>query len=335
MKTENFVENGVAHGEIASELLSGTSLSQYRPVKSSINMGALPKGAWEKIDDTIERVAKDELMAIGDLNKAPGVAVNFDGMSASSYTLYRASSMSSAHVAMSPDTRGESDVLDFDSISVPLPVTVKDFWVNTKQVSMATAQGVSLAAYATEEATYRVSYELEETLFNGSFTGVGSTLYGYTTFPSRQTYTIPVSWSTQDPELIFVDVNKMVNKSMTADHYGPWILYIPWEYSSRLNEDYTVGAVPYPTGVTIHDRLMKIPNLQSIEVSKHVTNDNIVLVEMSQRTVRLLNGIGMTAVDWEPPGSPNWNHNFKVITMAVPMLIADYNGNCGIVHGKV
>jgi hypothetical protein len=335
MAKDNYIKKGVPHGDVASALLNGEGVSQYRPIRSNINMAALPKRAWEMVDETIERVAKTELLGIADLNRTPGVPVNFNGMSASTYTMYRASEMTPAHMAMSPDTRGEADILDFDSLSVPLPVTVKDFWVNTKQVSMAATEGVSLATYATEEATYQVSWELEDTLFNGNFKAAGSNVWGYTTFPSRQTYSITTSWSTADPEDIFADVNAMVTQSMNHNHYGPWVLYIPWEYSARLNEDYTVGAVPYPTGVTIGDRIMRIPNLQKIEVSKHLANNNVVLVEMSQRTVKLLNGIGMTAIDWEPPGSPNWNHNFKVITMAVPLLIADYQGQCGIVHGSV
>lgn len=334
MENKNYIKDGVAHGKLANALMNenGNSIAKYRPVQSSINAAALPARIWETIDQTILRVAKQELVGIADLNRAPGIAMNFDGMTASVYTLWRASKMSPAHTAMSPDTRGEADILDFDSTSVPLPVTVKDFWLNTKQTSTANANGISLAQYATEEATFQVSNLLEETLFNGNFVAAGSTVYGYTTFPARQTYTI-TDWTTAAPEDIFHEVNAMVHASMDANHFGPWILYIPWEYSLRLNEDYTTGAVPTPLAQTIQQRLLQINNLSAIRVSKHLATNNVVLVEMSQRTVRLINGIPMTAIDWEPPGSPNWNHNYKVIAMSVPLLISDYEGQCGIVHG--
>lgn len=340
MSDKNYVLNGAPHGPVAKQLMSGVSLSDYRTLAS------LPKRAWDEVDATIMRVAKDQMPGIADLNRAPGVAMTFNGMSASTYTMWRASKMSAAHVSMTPDTRGESDILDFDSISVPLPVTVKDFWVNTKQVAMASTEGVSLATYATEEATYQVANLVEANLFNGDYTAAGSVLSGYTTYGDRNLYTLAGDWGTIDPDLILADVNNMVHLSMKANHFGPWILYIPWKFASRLNLDYLL-----PSGVTttspstdIRGRVMMINGLQNITVSKHLVSasdtpvpgeiDNVVLVEMSPRTVRLLNGITMTAIDWEPPGSPNWNHNFKVITMTVPMLLSDYDGQCGIVHGS-
>jgi hypothetical protein len=347
MSDKNYVLNGAPHGEVATQLMSGVALSDYRTLAS------LPKRAWESVDQTIIRVAKDQMPGIADLNRAPGVAVNFNGLSASTYTMWRASKMSAAHVSMTPDTRGESDILDFDSISVPLPVTVKDFWVNTKQVSMAATEGVALATYAAEEATYQVANLVEGNLFNGSYSAAGSTLYGYMTFPDRKTHPMPLPWADPSgtltlasPSEIFSDINTMISIATDQNHFGPFMLYVPWRYMTRLNEDYLVADVGGATApsVTIKDRLMMLTGLQGITASKFLPvidaiapvnpeTDNIMLVEMSPRTVKLLNGMTMTAIDWEPPGSPNWNHNFKVITMAVPMMLSDYDGNCGIIHG--
>ena len=336
MKSENYVEKGVAHGEVAKTLMSGNSVAQYRPIRSSVNMAALPKRAWEKIDESILRVAKEMLVGIGDLNRAAGVPINFDGMTAATYQLYKASDMSPAYMNMSPDTRGEADVLDFSRVSVPLPVTVKDFWVNTKQVSMASTEGVDLAAYAAEEATFQVALELEETLFNGNFTAVGSTIYGYTTFPDRNTVAIS-DWANvaTAKSTIISDVIAMTQASIDKNHFGPWMMYIPSTYQSVMSEDYLVETSEYPTGQTVRERILQIPGIQDIKMSRQLANNNVILIEMSARTIRLLNGMPMTAVDWEPPGSPNWNHNFKAIAMTVPFIHADYNGQCGLVHGSV
>lgn len=336
MEEKNFVKKGIPHGEVASLLSEGEKgLSKYRTLAS------LPRRAWEIIDDTTERVAREQLMAIGDLNRAPGVAINIDGMTGSTYNLYRSSSMSPAHTAMSPDTIGDTDALDFDSIAVPLPVTVKDFWINTREVSMASSKGMGLISFATEEAVYKVTQELESNLFNADYRVGGTTMYGYTTFPDRQLYTIPTAWTTPfvgggfSPDDILKDVVNMIDKAMQANHFGPYNLYIPTAYAPIMMLDYTIDVAIGTTGVSIEQRLLQLNNLNAVKVSPYLAANNVVLVEMSPRTVKLINGMPLTAVDWEPPGSPNWNHNFKAITMTVPLLISDYDGNCGIVHGSV
>jgi hypothetical protein len=122
---------------------------------------------------------------------------------------------------------------------------------------------------------------------------------------------------------------------MQANHYGPWVLYIPWQYRVRLNEDYTVGTNDYPTGTSIESRLLQLPGLEEIKVSTNLANDNVLLVEMTSQTVQMINGMPMRVLAWEPTGTPNWSHKFKVMTIMVPFLMSDYKGQCGIVHGSV
>ena len=297
----------------------------------------LPKIAWEYIDDVVVRTAKEELNGITDLNSNPNTNITFDGMSASVYTKRRISEMSAAYMGMSPEAGGEAGRLDETNISIPLPVTYKDFWLNTKQVAMAARIGYPIDVTHIEEATRSVVRKLEDTLFNGEFPDGGSTLYGYTKFPDRVPYTIPESWTAvgKTPDEIFADVNAMVNLSMTNNHYGPWIIYIPWQYQIVLNKDYYIGDTYTVADGTIYDRLLKIPGVQAIKMTHSLAADNVVMVEMTSGTIQLINGIPIRAMAWEPPGSPSWDHKFKVMGMAAPMCLSDYNGQCGIVHGSI
>jgi hypothetical protein len=127
----------------------------------------------------------------------------------------------------------------------------------------------------------------------------------------------------------------MMAESLKKHHRGPWILYIPWDYQIRLNEDYHIGTGDYPVAGSIRSRLMELPGLLSIRVSHYMPSNTAVLVEMTNSTVMLINAMDMQAVAWEPPGVPYWNHKFKVMTMAVPMMMDDYDQNCGIVLGTV
>jgi hypothetical protein len=122
---------------------------------------------------------------------------------------------------------------------------------------------------------------------------------------------------------------------MQANHMGPWVLYIPWQYQVRLNQDYTVETSGYPVSGSIQNRLSQLPGLEAIRVSKNLANDNVVLVEMNSSSVQLITGLPMSVQDWEPANSNNWKHLFKVLTISVPFLYSDYDGNCGIVHGSV
>lgn len=302
---------------------------QYRSLET------LPQQAWEYIDSAVIRTAKENLVGIADLNASAGTRLNFDGMSASVYTRKRISEVGAAAVAVNPDNVSDSAILDMDDLSVPMLVTYKDFHVDTKQLSMAARSGLPLDTALAEEATRSVARTLENNLFNANITANGATMYGYTTFPDRQTYTIPTSWSTAQPDDILADVNNMMSLSIQSNHFGPWMLYIPWQYHPILNLDYHVGTGDYPVAGSVRTRLMELPGLLDIKVSSYVANDTVVLVEMTSGTVQLINGMPIRTVAWEPAGTPNWTHKFKVMTISVPLLVSDYKGNCGIVHGSV
>jgi len=313
------------------EMLSGkafANMAQYR------QLSTLPERAWKYIDDRMLAVAKAELVGIADLASSPDTNINFDGTSSSVYLRDRVSEVNEAKMAMSPDTRGESGALLFDEIGVPLPVTYKDFPVEKRQIESARRENIPFRTTLIEESTRAVSRMLEETLFNGSYTAAGQTLYGYTTFPDRNTDTIS-DWANvaTTPEDIINEIIAMISLSVTANHYGPWNLYIPSGYRARFSEDYAVGT--YPTGLTIEQRALQIDGLNAIRTSRNLATNNVVLVEMNSTTVQMINGLPMQVIDWEPANSPNWRHTWKVLTIMVPFVYSDYDGQCGVVHGSV
>lgn len=311
-------------------LYQGTKIDfrQYRSFET------LPREAWQNIDNILIRTAKENLVGIADLNANPSTNMMFDGMSASVYTRKRISEVGSATVAVTPDTAAASSILAMDDLSVPMVVTYKDFNMNTAHAAMAASIGMPLSYALVEEATRSVARKLEETLFVGNIPANGSHVYGYFTFPSAQYHQLSggVSWTTADPDQIMKDVNTMMSKSMEHHHFGPWMLYIPWEYQARLNEDYVIGAGT-ESYKSIRTRLLELNGLINIRVSHYVPTDKVALVEMTSDTVVLINAMPMRALAWEPPGTPNWDHKFKVMAMAIPLLIADYKNQCGIVTG--
>lgn len=307
----------------------------YINMRQMRSFETLPREAWEEIDQTVIRTAKENLVGIADLNANPTTNKFYDGMSSSVYTHKRTSEIGVASVGVNPDKSSDSAILEMNDLSVPMLVTWKDFTLNTNQVAMANRIGLPLGFTLVEEATRSVARKLEENLFIGEFPANGATMYSYTTYPDRQLHPITTSWTTATPEEIITDVNTMMSLSMQENHFGPWMLYIPWQYQIRLNEDYLVTTNNYPGVGSIRERLMQLPGLIDIRVGTYVPDETAILVEMTSDTVILINGMPIRALAWEPPGTPNWEHRFKVMTITVPLMISDYKGQCGIIHGSV
>jgi uncharacterized linocin/CFP29 family protein len=311
---------------------------QFTPVEMRKYRGleTLPEENWRHIDTKVNRTAKENLVGIADLRARAdrGLVMPFNGMSASVFTMKRASEVGKATIATDPDRASESSISAFSDLSVPILVTYKDFTINTKQMTMAANNNFPLAFVLVEEATRSVARTLEDTLFNGDIPANGSRLYGYTKYPDRQTHTLPTSWTTATPDAILNDVNTMMSFSLQHNHFGPWILYIPWQYQTRLNQDYRVGTGEY-TDKSIRSRLMELSGLEGIRVANYLADDSVVLVEMNSSTIILIEAMPIRALAWEPNGAPGWNHKFKVMTMSIPLVISDYKSQCGVVHGTV
>jgi len=327
------ISNGEPSGQVSAALLEqygGTriNLSELRSLQ------VFPRNLWESFDNVLVETAKEELVGVADLNKRAQLTINFDAMSAGVYVRDLASEMEDATTGLTPDSRGYAEQLNLSTISVPLFVTYKDFLVNARYMAEAARVGLPLRTQQVVEATRAVSRALEYQLFRGQFTASGATAWGYTTFPERNLFTI-TSWLTETPANIVQQVVDMVGISVERKHFGPWILYLPYSYFAVMNKDYLVSSVY--GAMTIRERILQIPRIEDIRFTYQLgaAVEEVVLVEMRSDTAQLINGLPLSVVDWEPAGSPNWTHLFKVLTITVPLLVADYNGNCGIVHGSV
>lgn len=306
-----------------------------------LSAALLPEKAWKYIDEVVTQVGREEHVGITDLKNAPGVVKQFDGMSADVYLERRSSGVNHARIATTPDNRGEGQKQDYETFGVPMLVTFQEYIMDTKKARMAARIGLPIDTNLAEECSYSVAQLLEQTLFNGldlegnAIKGHGYQVYGYTNFPDRGEHTI-TTWTTETPAGIVADVIAMMKVSREAKHYGPWTLYIPWQYQERLDEDYLTGAgADYPISGTIENRLMMIKGIEAIKVSDYLADDNIVLAELKPRSIRLIEGMPIRTMAWEAPNSPNWRKLFKVMAITVPFLKADYNGDSGIVHGHL
>jgi len=164
---------------------------------------------------------------------------------------------------------------------------------------------------------------------SSTFAYGGGTIYGYCNHTSRQQYTSLTDWGSSGitGKEIQNDVLNMIQLMINKKHYGPYGLYIPTAYETSMSEDYTTA---YPKSV--RTRLMEIEQLEFIKVADKLADDNVVLVELKPETIRMVVGFQPMVLEWTSHGGMEFE--YKVMSIMVPQIRADADGNIGLVHGS-
>jgi len=240
------------------------------------------------------------------------------------------SDIDGASFSMDGVTRGDNDRPEFDINYLPLPIVHKDFQINARVLQASRTTGAPLDTTMAELAARKVAEALEDLLFNGTggMTYGGGTIYGYKNFTYRNTYSLTGNWdddSAVSGTDILNDVRGMKQAALNDRYYGPYTLYIPNNFETRLDDDFKANS-----DKTIRQRILEIEGINSVKVSDSLTADNVLLVQMTSDVVRLVNGLGITTVEWDSEGG--MVHHYKVMAIKVPQLRADQSDRTGIVH---
>jgi uncharacterized linocin/CFP29 family protein len=239
------------------------------------------------------------------------------------------SDISEAVLTMDGIATGDQSVPTLSSTYLPLPIMHRGFSVTSRLLLASRNNGMGIDVTGAQSAARKVAEGLETLLVRGDFAfGPNAHMYGYTTFPSRHTYTFLNDWTnpTTTVDEIEADVMAMRALARTSNYYGPYMLY----YSSdldvamqrRINTIDDKRLLNSLTGITGIDGVVELPMLPV---------NTAILIQMTSDVVRLVKGMDITTVDWEEMGGLNLR--FSVMTIQVPQLFADYSGKCGIVHG--
>ena len=334
---------GVAHGSLAQKLIgNGMNVGVLRPWSENgksfitvngkvlnVNASTLRKDEWKDLDKAVMDAAKQRFVGVADLN-ARGLTYNItNGLGTTVLEHENISDISAAEMNMDAVTRGRDDRPQYDIGYLPLPVIHKSFHFNIRTLSASRKNGMPLDTTMAEMAGRVVAEKVESILFNGSgtFTYGGGVIYGYTDFPNRITGDLSVAWdgSAATGATILTDVRAMKQASINARHYGPWVIYIPTHYETALDADFKAAS-----DKTIRERLLEVGGIQDIKVADFLSTDCVLMVQMTSNVVRMVNGLGVTPVEWTSEGGMVF-HN-KVMTIQVPQIRADQNNRTGVVH---
>jgi hypothetical protein len=293
-----------------------------------LNTATLRKDEWKQMDDAILFAAQERLIGVADLYSR-GLVYNIgNGLGKTVLEYEDLNEMTAAEITMDAVTPTQKDRPQYDLKYLPLPIIHKDFSFNIRALNASRTTGTPLDVVAGMQAARQVSEKVEDILFNGAstYTYGGGTIYGYTDHPNKSSVTLSTQWdaSAATGTTILDDVRAMKQAAIDAKHYGPYVLYIPTNYETTLDDDFKSES-----DKTIRQRILEISGIQDVKVADKLTDDTVVLVQMTSDVVRMVEGLAMQTVEWQEGGG--FTTNYKVLTIMVPQIRADQNGNSGIV----
>lgn len=302
--------------------------SSYRTQQINTN-ATLRRDEWKFLDEAVLKISETRLGGIQDL-----VANNltFDignGMGSTVLEYHDMSDAMEADLSMDGITRSQGDRPNFGVKYLPLPIIHVDYEINQRVLNASRNMGNPLDTSSAERASRKVNEKLETMLFtNTSYAFGGGTIYSYVNHPNRNQIALGPDWdaSAKTAAQIIADVISMKQAAINAKHYGPYMIYIPTAYETVLDEDYDTQT----PGTTIRERILKISGINDIKVIDTLPANNVLLVQMTSDVVRLVRGMGVQNVEWETEGG--MVTKYKVMTIQVPQVRSDQEGNSGIVQ---
>ena len=319
----DFIYEGKAFGAVAKRLLaSGFNVNALR------TNDVLLYDEWKEIDTAVIKAAQERLVGIADLQSRE-LTYNVNGLGKTVLASQTMSDIEDADISMDGVTRGQRDRPEFDIGYLPLPIIHKDFSFSIREINESRNGNAPLDTTTAELAARKVAEKAEELLFqgSGSYTFGGGTLYGYVDAPNRNTVTLSTNWdaSAATGETILDEVRAMKQASIDDSYYGPWVLYVPTNYETVLDDDFKANS-----DKSIRQRILEISGIQDVKVADKLADDNVILVQMTSDVVRVVEGLPITTVQWDTEGG--MQVNFKVMAILVPQIRADQEGKSGLVH---
>ncbi|MFN7317929.1 MAG: major capsid protein [bacterium] len=294
------------------------------------NSGAtLRKNEWEWLDSMVVPVAKKRLQFVNRL-RANGQVISFpNAYNHSVYTYQRNTDIGPATIGMNPRSRAENDRVTFDQVSLPLPIISKEIEMDAREIAIRRNGGVPLDTTMVEQAADRVAEYIEQLALGtlSTYTFNGFPLHGILNFPQRITGSfLNPSVSGWTPSMLFNSVISMVDAATNVNRFGPYDLYYSRGLMPFMLRDYTQNY----DGGNLVNKISMIPSIQSVTMLDYLTGNQLVLVERSPSTAKVLVGMDITTVQWQENGG--LSQKLRVMGMILPVMYRDANNSTGIVH---
>ena len=305
-----------------------------------INVNAtLRRDEWKTLDAAVIKANEFRLGGIDDLIQRGLVYALGNAMATTMLEWHDVTSALEADLTMDGITRAVGNRPVYSHNYMPIPIIHVDYEINHRELELSRNMSNPIDTTMAERAARTINEKLEAMLFRNEPYSFGekdsrgnNTIYGYINHPDRNPATLSVAWdeSGKTGDAIVKEVIKLKKTAMSKLHYGPYMLYIPTDYETVLDMDYTGSTPDSNANVTIRKRILDISGILGIKVIDTLPEDNVVLVQMTPDVVRLVRGFGLQNVQWGVEG--DLLTKFKVMTIQVPQVRSDAYRHSGIVH---
>lgn len=310
----------------------GTTLINKRTGAVSYKRGnilvhsALRKDEWQELDEIVVEAAGQGTTMLADLPKKTHESI---GVLVAQYNTQ--SQLTEADVTMTGRSRGQMDAVDYNLVSVPIPVVFKEIELGERELVSSRRLGSGLDTASVFEATRVVVEKLADMLYNG-FTSIsfnGATIYGLSNHPNLNSVS-GSDWGTISN--IHPNVVAMIGASLADNYRGPWTLDVATTQYGQMLARYTDGS-----SNNAFDELLKIPNLDSIVQADQLTDGSAILRQNGRNVLEWqqvnlggqnVNGIQIALLEWM--SGDGMVHHMKVMAIASPIVKADYETQSGI-----
>jgi hypothetical protein len=313
-------------------------LLRFGSIKGIRAAAPLPRLTEDVLDGTVVKVGRQRLALVDDLINA-GLVYRLDNwMSVPSLTYRQTSNGGYARRTMMPDSRGERTVLDLDYESIPIFCTWEDFSFEIREILAAERVGAPLDTAILEQCVRNVNEAIEDQAINGATTVDGAVLKingltapGALTSPvNTYAYTGGEAWSAvgHTGDEILADIQSGIDVLVADNYYGPYNLYIPRGYASKMALDFKANG-----DLTIRERVLELSEIANIRVLDYLPADRTLLVQMTSDVVDVIQGQSPTVVSWTD--GPGWNRFWCVMACTIVRWKANKSGGVGFAVGNL
>lgn len=321
-----------AGGRWAAERMLNAMKQGRMPCAADLRTAdTLRKDEWIHFDSAVVEEAHVRLRAWADVIAA-GLTIPIpNSMGKTMYEYDKVSDMDPAQTSLDGITRTDNDRQEFELDGVPLPITHKDFRIHLRTLAASRSEGGEpLDTMQSRTSARLVAERLESTLLNGASKQFGGRpIFGYTNHPAKNNVPFGTNgaWTAaaKTGENILADVLSMISVLNQDRMFGPYWLYVPTTYGVKILEDFKTNS-----DKTIRQRIEEIPEIAHVTVVDQLTNHNVLLVQGTRDVVAIAQGEPIQTIQWDIEGGMAME--FKVMTIAVPVVRSDFSGRSGIAH---
>jgi uncharacterized linocin/CFP29 family protein len=317
-----YPESGKVFGNVAQRLFA----NGMNPAALRTN-ATLPMEVWKQFDTAVLKVARQRMPCVGDLISRGLTYPLSNALGKTVLAYQKMTDIADASLDMDALTENYRDRATFTWGYLPIPICHADFQISARDLAASRNGDMPLDTTMIELATRKVAEKIESVYINGSntFNFGGGVIYGLHDFTPAATGSLSAHWdhTAATGATILKDVVTMKAAINAKKHYGPFMLYVPTLFDPILDQPFNAY-----TGTTIREQIKKVDGIQGILAADSLPADHVALVEMDQSTVRIIEGMQPTPIEWDSKGGMNLN--YKVMAILVPQLRADVDSNTGI-----